>query len=98
MSSQVVLNNDATKIDNGDFPFNNISNLDLSNLNCSETMGFLDSLPNFEIVTEVSNYSNLQSAEIDINMAFQSDCNTKGILVIKNIYLRPHSNNNDRRP
>ena len=53
---------------------NSINNFELINLYCSETMSFLDSLPNLEIITEVSKFSNLQSADIDINMAFQTDC------------------------
>ena len=62
------------KINNNYLPFNNIDNHDLSKLHSSDSLSFLESLPNLEIVTEVSKISHLQSADIDINMAFQTDC------------------------
>ena len=37
-------------------------------------MNFLKSLPSLEILSEVSKFSNLQSAEVDLNMAYQTDC------------------------
>jgi len=56
------------------FPFSFLNNVELENLNCSDTINFLESLPNLEIVNEVSQFSNLPSADIDLNMAFQADC------------------------
>ena len=74
MSSITTTRNNIVKINNGELPFDNINNDELSNIYSSDTLGSLDSLPNFDIVTDVSEHSYLQSAEIDINMAFQSDC------------------------
>ena len=87
------------KINNFNFPFNNINNCELSNLLCSESLGFLDSLPNFEIVNEVSKYSLLQSVEIDINMAFQTDCKYYSVNEYQNLKIKKsfnifHSNTN----
>ena len=72
MSSLTHLNVDIT-INSENFPFNSVNNFELTNLYCSESMRFLDSLPNLEIISEISKFSNLQSADIDINMAFQTD-------------------------
>ena len=59
---------------NNHFPFSFLNNVDLKNLNCSDSMTFLKSLPSLEIITEVTKFSNLQSAEVDLNMAYQTDC------------------------
>ena len=75
MSSQTTTRKNDVKFNNNELPFNTLNNEELFNINSSDKLGFLDSLPNFEIITEVSKYSYLQSAEIDINMAFQTDCN-----------------------
>ena len=37
-------------------------------------MKFLESLPELELVTDVSKFSNLQAYDLDLNMANQSDC------------------------
>ena len=58
---------------NINFPFSSINNTDLKNLNCSNTMSFLNSLPSLEIVSKASKFSNLQM-DVDLNMAYQTDC------------------------
>ena len=55
-------------------PFSSINNVELDNLNSSNTTSYLNSLPSLEIVSEVSKFSNFQPSDIDINMAFQTDC------------------------
>ena len=55
-------------------PFTSINNVELNNLNSSNSTIFLNSLPSLDIVSEVSKFSNFQPSDIDINMAFQTDC------------------------
>ena len=55
------------------FPFSSINNVELNNLHCSDSMNFLKSLPSLEIVSEVADLS-AQLSEVDLNMAFQTDC------------------------
>ena len=98
MSSEIMTNIEG-KFNYLNFPFNNINNFELSNLLCSESLGFLDSLPNFEIINEVFKYSHLQSAEIDINMAFQTDCKYYSVNEYQNLKIKKsfnifHSNTN----
>jgi len=69
-----------------------LDNVELDNLNCSETLGFLNSLPNFEIVTETSEFSNLQSAEVDLNMAFQTDCKYYSVIEFQKLKNKRHFN------
>ena len=73
------------KTNNNYLPFNNINNFELSNIHSSDSLSFLESLPNLEIVTEVSKISQLQSADIDINMAFQTDCRYYSVNEVQNI-------------
>ena len=65
LSAEKIMNN---------LPFSSIDNVELNKLNSSETLGFFNTLPTFEIVSEVSKFSDFQSNEVDINMAFQIDC------------------------
>lgn len=64
LSAEKIMNN---------LPFSSIDNVELNKLNSSETLGFFNTLPTFEIVSEVSKFSDFQSNEVDINMAFQID-------------------------
>ena len=43
-------------------------------MNNSNSTVFLESLPELELVTEVSKFSNLQAYDLDLNMANQNDC------------------------
>ena len=63
----------SDNMNNMNFPFSSINNVELNNLHCSDTMNFLKSLPNLEIVSEVANFS-AQLSEFGLNMAYQTDC------------------------
>ena len=77
-----VLVNQSVDNTNMVFPFSSINNVDLNNLQCSDTISFLNALPNLEIVAEVSKFSN---SEVDLNMAFQTDCKIIQLVNIKNL-------------
>ena len=49
-------------------PFTKCDNTELSNINNSNTMTFLESLPNVEIISETSKFSDLSSNEINIEL------------------------------
>ena len=49
------------------------TNLELLNLNTCNSLKFLNVLPSFEKVAEVSKFSDMQSNEVDLNMAYQAD-------------------------
>ena len=77
---------------NFNFPFTSLNNVELTNLYSSDTISFLKSLPNFEIVSEVSKFSNLQSVEVDLNMAFQTDCNYYSVKEYQKLKNKRHFN------
>ncbi len=57
------------------FPFTLVSNvLDLEYVNISDSMRMLELLPKFEILAEVSKFSNLSSNDIDSNINSQVNC------------------------
>ena len=45
-------------------PFTSCTTLELSNLNTCNSLKFLNALPSFEIVAEVSKFSDMQSSEV----------------------------------
>ena len=47
---------------------------DIENINCSNSMQFFEYLPKFEIVSEVSKFSNLAFNEIDLNLSNRLSC------------------------
>ena len=49
------------------------TNQELSNLNTCNLLKFIYALPSFEIVAEVSKISDMQSNEVDLNMAYQAE-------------------------
>ena len=73
-------------------PFSYLTNNDLNNLNSYDSMKFLNSLPNLDIITEVSKFSNLQSAEVDLNMAYQTECNYYSVSEYQKLDLKKKFN------
>ena len=55
-------------------PFTTCSYLELSNTNENDSSKFLESLPSFEIIAEASKFSDPQSNDVDLNLAFLNDC------------------------
>ena len=55
-------------------PFTTCSYLELSNINENDSSKFLESLPSFEIIAEASKFSDPQSNDVDLNLAFLNDC------------------------
>ena len=55
-------------------PFTLCNNLELSYTNDNNSSKFLNSLPSFEIISEASKFSQPQSNDVDLNLAFQNDC------------------------
>ena len=55
-------------------PFTLCNNLELCNTNDNNSSKFLKSLPSFEIISEASKFSQPQSNDVDLNLAFQNDC------------------------
>ena len=55
-------------------PFTTCSYLELSNTNENDSSKFLQSLPSFEIIAEASKFSDPQSNDVDLNLAFLNDC------------------------
>ena len=54
-------------------PFTLCNNVELSNTNEYNSSKFLNSLPSFEIISEASKFSQPQSNDVDLNLAFQND-------------------------
>ena len=50
------------------FPFTLYNEVDLKNINNSETMRIFENLPTFEIVSEISKFSNTSSHDVDDNI------------------------------
>ena len=50
------------------------TNLELCNTNDNNSSKFLNSIPSFEIISEASKFSQPQSNDVDLNLAFQNDC------------------------
>ena len=61
-----VITDPNLELSANNFPYSSLNNVELNNLNCSDTTNFWESLPNFDIVTEVSKFSNIQS-EVDLS-------------------------------
>ena len=55
-------------------PFTSCTNLELSNLNTYNSLKFRNVLPSFEIVAELSKFSDMQSNEVHLNMVYLADC------------------------
>ena len=55
-------------------PFTLCNNMELCNTNDNNSSKFLNSIPSFEIISEASKFSQPQSNDVDLNMAFQNDC------------------------
>ena len=56
------------------FELKNSSGAEIININSSNSMKFVESLPELEISTEASTFSNLQAYDLDLNMANLNDC------------------------
>ena len=82
----------ATENINDNFPFSSLNNVELTNLQCSNTMSFLKSLPNLELLTEVSKSSNSHLAEVDLNMAFQTECKYYSVNEYQKLKNKRHFN------
>ena len=80
-------------------PFTRCSNSDLININNSDSMRFLESLPNVEIVTETCKFSMLSSNDASIEIPLKScskyySANDFQLLNISNNFNIFHSNIN----
>ena len=56
------------------FPFTLSDSIELQNIHNSNSMRMLNSLPTFEIVTEVSKFANLDCNDVDINITNNINC------------------------
>lgn len=73
-------------------PFTLCNNLDLLNLNASNSTKFLNSLPTLEIISEISKISDLSSSDVDLNLAYQYDCSYYSVNDIQNLNLNKNLN------
>ena len=67
-----------TRCDNSELnnvPFTRCDNSELNNINASNSMSFLESLPNIEIVNETSQFSNVSSNEASMEIPSKSCSN-----------------------
>ena len=49
-------------------PFSSCTNVESSNLYTCNSLKLLNALPSFDIITEVSKFSDMKSNEVDLNM------------------------------
>ena len=80
--SQMISNNNlswecllcSVSFNRANIPFTFCDNAEIININSSNSMKFSESLPELEISTEASKFSNLQAYDLDLNMANLNDC------------------------
>ena len=77
---------------NTNLPFNSISNSEFFNLRNISTENLQNSLPNFEIINESLNNSALQSQDVDLNLAFQTDCRYYSVNEFQSLNNTKHLN------
>ena len=73
-------------------PFTLCNNMELSNTNECNSSKFLNSLPSFEIISEASKFSQPQSNDVDLNLAFQNDCSYYSVNEISKLNLNNNLN------
>ena len=82
----------SVSFNHANIPFTFCDNAEISNINNSNSMTFLDSLPEFEINTVASKFSNFQAYELDLNMAYQNDCEYYPVSEFKKMKLKKNFN------
>ena len=73
-------------------PFTACTDLELSNLYTCNSLKFLNALPSFEVLSEVSKFSDMSSNEVDLNMAYQADCSYHTVEDIKKLKVERNLN------
>ena len=73
-------------------PFTLCNNDELSNVYSCNSLKFLNALPSFEILSEVSKFSDLQLNEVDLNLAYQADCTYYKVGDLQRINLKKNLN------
>ena len=68
-------------------PFSSCTNLELSNLYTCNSLKLLNALPSFEIITEVSKFTDMNSKEVDLNMVYQAACSYYEVTDIQKLKL-----------
>ena len=62
------------KANHNTFPFTLCDDIEIQNINNSNSIRYCESLPAFEVVNEVSKFSNQSNNEVDYNLPARSTC------------------------
>ena len=73
-------------------PFTRCDNSELNNINISNSMRFLESLPNVEVVNEATQFSNVSSNEASVKTPFKSSSNYHSVEDFKLLNISKHFN------
>ena len=73
-------------------PFTRCLSNEIININNSNSMKFLEALTEFEIITGVSKFSNLDAFELDLKLTNHTDCKYYTVSEFQNLYLYKNLN------
>ena len=62
------------KANHKNFPFTPCDDIEIQNINNSNSLRFCESLSRFEVVSEVSKFSNITCNEVDYNLPVRTTC------------------------
>ena len=74
------------------FPFTLCNDTEIQNLNNSNSMGFCESLPKLEVLTEVSKFAHQSASEVDYNLPIRSSCKYYTVDEVQNLKINNNFN------